>query len=160
MRLIISLYAVQLLFIALTPWALSIFRLAVIWPLLFIAVQMLLGRHAARWIDARPEDGHVNWTVTSLLAGVAVQLPGILSALVIVDGYSRGFVTPDAFDFLTQVWYAPFDPLFAYLPRVLYDAVPLYFAVNLLLPFIMAPLPLCGFLLSRSRRWRHQHSNP
>jgi hypothetical protein len=142
-QLIISLYITQVLFIALTPQALSSPRLAIFWPLLFIAVQVLLGRHAAGSASKRQ-------TLPALLAGAAAQLPGIISALVILDGYSKGFTTPDAFDFTTQVWYSPFAPLFALLPRVQYDGAPLYFLVNLLLPFIIAPLPLCGYLLRRN----------
>jgi hypothetical protein len=140
--LIINLYIVQVLFIALTPLALSIPRLAIIWLLLFIAVQALLGWLAAGRISERP-------ALLSLSAGVAAQLPGIISALTILTGYSRGIITPDAFDFTTQVWYSPFAPLFALLPRVQYDFVPLYFLVNLLLPFTIAPMPMCGLLLRR-----------
>jgi hypothetical protein len=141
-QLIINLYIVQVLFIALTPLALSIPRLAIIWLLLFIAVQALLGWLAAGRISERP-------ALLSLSAGVAAQLPGIISALTILTGYSRGIITPDAFDFTTQVWYSPFAPLFALLPRVQYDFVPLYFLVNLLLPFTIAPMPMCGLLLRR-----------
>jgi len=140
--LIINLYIVQVLFIALTPLALSIPRLAIIWLLLFIAVQALLGWLAAGRISERP-------ALLSLSAGVAAQLPGIISALTILTGYSRGIITPDAFDFTTQAWYSPFAPLFALLPRVQYDFVPLYFLVNLLLPFTIAPMPMCGLLLRR-----------
>ncbi|MGD0622552.1 MAG: hypothetical protein ABSA82_08850 [Thermacetogeniaceae bacterium] len=113
-QLIINLYIVQVLFIALTPLALSIPRLAIIWLLLFIAVQALLGWLAAGRISERP-------ALLSLSAGVAAQLPGIISALTILTGYSRGIITPDAFDFTTQVWYSPFAPLFALLPRVQYE---------------------------------------
>ena len=140
--MIINLYIVQVLFIALTPQALSNPRLAIIWPLLFIAVQVLLGWLAAGRISERP-------ALLSLSAGVAAQLPGIISALTILTGYSRGIITPGAFDFTTQVWYSPFAPLFALLPRVQYDFVPLYFLVNLLLPFTIAPMPMCGLLLRR-----------
>ena len=140
--MIINLYIVQVLFIALTPLALSIPSLAIIWLLLFIAVQALLGWLAAGRISERP-------ALLSLSAGVAAQLPGIISALTILTGYSRGIITPDAFDFTTQVWYSPFAPLFALLPRVQYDFVPLYFLVNLLLPFTIAPMPMCGLLLRR-----------
>ncbi len=83
------------------------------------------------------------------MAGAVAQLPGIISALVDFAGYSRGIITPEAFDFTAQVWYSPFAPLFALLPRVQYDSVPLYFLVTLLLPFIIAPLPMCGLLLRR-----------
>jgi len=143
-QLISSLYIAQVLFIALTPQALSISWLAIAWPLLFIAVQVLLGRHAARSATKR-------LALLTLLAGVAAQLPGIISAVVILHGYFKGFTTPDAFDFTTQVWYSPFAPLFALLPRVQYDGAPLYFLVNLLLPFIIAPLPLCGCFLRRKQ---------
>ncbi len=142
-QLIISLYITQVLFIALTPLALSSPRLAMFWPLMFIAAQVLLGRHAAGCSSKRQ-------TLPALLAGAAAQLPGIISAVVILDGYFKGFTTPDAFDFITQVWYSPFAPLFALLPRAQYDGAPLYFLVNLLLPFIIAPVPLCGYLLRRS----------
>jgi heme A synthase len=142
LRFIIILYVAQVLFIALTPLALSIPRLAIIWPLLFIAVQVLLGWRAGA-ISKKP-------SLLVLLAGAAAQLPGIISSLVVLIGYSRGITTPDAFDFITQVWYAAFAPLFALLPRVYYDNVPLYFLINLLLPFIIAPLPVCGILLRRS----------
>jgi hypothetical protein len=141
--LIISLYIAQVLFIALTPQVLSISWLAIVWPLLFIAVQVLLGRHAAGSAPKR-------LTLLTLLAGAAAQLPGIISAVVILDGYFKGFTTPDAFDFTTQVWYSPFAPLFALLPRVQYDGAPLYFLVNLLLPFIITPLPLCGYFLRKN----------
>ena len=141
--MISSLYITQVLFIALTPVALSCPRLAMFWPLLFIVVQVLLGRRAAGSASNKQ-------TLLALLAGLAAQLPGIISAVIILDGYSKGFTTPDAFDFTTQVWYSPFAPLFALLPRVQYDGAPLYFLVNLLLPFIIAPLPLCGYLLCRN----------
>jgi hypothetical protein len=140
--LIISLYITQVLFIALTPLALSSPRLAIFWPL-FIAAQVLLGRHAAGSSSKKQ-------TLLAFLAGAAAQLPGIISAVVILDGYFKGFTTPDAFDSITQIWYSPFAPLFALLPRAQYDGAPLYFLVNLLLPFIIAPVPLCGYLLRRS----------
>jgi hypothetical protein len=114
-----------------------------LWPLLFIAVQILLGRRTAGNLPK-------NHTFLALLAGTVAQLPGIISAVVILDGYFKGFVTPDAFDFITQVWYSPLAPLFALLPRTQYDGVPLYFLANLLLPFIMAPAPLCGYILRRN----------
>jgi hypothetical protein len=108
-----------------------------------MTVQVLLGWHAGS-IPERP-------SLSVLLAGTAAQLPGIISSLVVLTGYSRGITTPDAFDFITQVWYAPFASLFALLPKVFYDSIPLYFLINLLLPFIMAPLPVCGKLLRRRR---------
>ena len=144
-QLIISLYTTQVLFIALAPLALSSPRLAIFWPLLFIIFQVLLGRRAA-------VSGSKRQTLPALLAGAAAKLPGIFSAVVILDGFFKGFTTPDAFDFITQVWYSPFAPLFALLPRLQYDGAPLYFLVNLLLPFIIAPLPLCGYLLRRTAR--------
>ncbi len=142
MHLIINLYIAQVLFIALTPLALSSPCLATIWPLLFIAVQVLLGWLAASRMPGRP-------ALPAFLAGTTAQLPGIISALIILTGYSRGIITPGAFDFTTQVWYSPFASLFALLPRVQYDGVPLYFLVNLLLPFAIAPMPMCGLLLRR-----------
>ena len=144
MQLIISLYITQFLFIALTPQALSSPRLAIFWPLLFISVLVLLGWHAAGRFSGRQ-------ALLALLAGTAAQLPGIISALIILIGNSRGFTTPDAFDFTAQIWYSPFAPLFAMLPRIQYDGAPLYFGVNLLLPLFIAPAPMCGLLLHRCR---------
>jgi hypothetical protein len=141
--LIVSLYITQVLFIALTPLALSSPNLAIFWPLLFLACHVMLGHYHAKY-------AFKGQTFLGLLAGAASQLPGIISAFIILDGYYKGFTTPDAFDFITQVWYSPFAPLFALFPRAHYDGVPLYFLVNLLLPFIIAPLPLCGYLLQRN----------
>lgn len=142
LRLIINLYAAEAVFIALTPLALSCSRLAIFWPLLFLAVQVLLGWHTAK-TNLSP--------LTSCLAGAAAQLPGIISALVDFVGYARNISTPEAFDFAAQVWASPFAPLFPLLPRTQYNSVPFYFLVTLVLPFVIAPLPMCGLLLRRSR---------
>ena len=140
--MIIYLYATQVVFIALTPLALSCPRLAIFWPLLFIAVQVLLGwQTAGRDLEQAGPAGFIGRG--------SGPTAGIISALVDFAGYSRGIITPEAFDFTAQVWYSPFAPLFALLPRVQYDSVPLYFLVTLLLPFIIAPLPMCGLLLRR-----------
>lgn len=141
-QLIINLYIAQVVFIALTPLVLSNARLAVTWPLLFVAVQVLLGWQGAARMAKRP-------ALMAMLAGASAQLPGIISALVILKGIASGYTTPDAFDFAIQIWYSSFAPLSALLPCVQYDYVPLYFLVTLLLPFFLTLMPACGALLRR-----------
>lgn len=144
LRLIFYLYTAQCLSIVLTPLALSgAYLLALLWPLLFMLVQALLGWYGAGRFCAKP-------SVPVLLAGVTAQMPGIISALVIIRGIFAGSTNPDAFDFTIQIWYSSFTPLFAFLPRMQYHGVPLYFLVTLLLPFIVALLPACGALLRRN----------
>ena len=125
-----------------TSLVLSYPRLAIVWPLLFIAVQVLLGWHAAA-VSLKGRPYWLYWP------GWRPNCP-VSSAPWSFSGYSKGITTPEAFDFTAQVWYSPFAPLYALLPRVQYDSIPLYFLVNLLLPFIIAPLPMCGLLLRRS----------
>jgi hypothetical protein len=139
-RLIINLYIAQILFIAITPLALSNPILAAVWPLLFITTQIIIGWHA-------PVSALRMSPLLALCAGITTQLPSIISALIIISGYSRNINAPDACDFIVQVWYSAFDPLFALLPRIHYHNVPFYFLVNLLLPFIVTPMPMCGIIL-------------
>jgi hypothetical protein len=143
LRLIFCLYTIQILSIALTSLVVSGSYLALLWPLLFVLVQLLLGWCGAGRFSVKPP-------VPVLLAGLTAQAPGIISALVIIKGILAGATSPDAFDFTIQIWCSPFTPLFALLPRTQYHGVPLYFLVTLLLPFVAALLPACGALLRGS----------
>jgi len=139
-RLVGYLYMAQVLSIALTPLVLFSSGLAILWPLLFVTVQVWLGWLSAARITNRP-------ALQAAAAGVLAQLPGIISALVIFKGIANGYTTPDAFDFTIQIWYSAFARLSALLPHVQYGSVPLYFLVTLILPFIIPLLPACGALL-------------
>ncbi len=138
-RLIIKLYILQIIFIALTPLLLESPRLAPIWPLLFLISMAALGF----WGSA----GMRRPLLSSFLAGLSSQLPGIACALVILTGLGFNITTPEAFDFIAQVWYSHFAPLFAMLPRTQYDGVPLYWWATLMLSFILPFLPAAGALL-------------
>lgn len=142
-RSIIDLYLLQIIFIALTPLMLESPRLATAWPLLFLAFMTALGFLESAGMR-RP-------LLHAFLAGVASQAPGIVSASVILTGVLCNIDTPEAFDFITQVWYSHFAPLFGMLPRLRYDGVPLYFMLCLALPFILPFLPALGALLQLRR---------
>ncbi len=76
-----------------------------------------------------------------LLAGYLSQLPGIACALIIFSGKLSSLVIPEAFDFIIQLWHAPFAPLFPYLPRVQLWRIPLYYLLTLILSFVIPFLP-------------------
>ncbi len=139
-QLVGYLYMAQLLSIALTPLVLFSSGLAILWPLLFVIVHVWLGWLGAARIAERP-------VLQAAAAGALAQLPGIISALVIVKGIANGYTTPDAFDFTIQIWYSAFARLSAVLPHVQYGYIPLYFVVTLILPFVSLLLPACGALL-------------
>lgn len=135
-----ELFWLHIYFILLTPLLLTFNRFCISGPLAYFTILF--------WVGLRKTGGVSQAPRTTLLAGYLGQLPGIITALIVMTGNWLP-VAPDTFDFLIQLWQTPLSPIYPLLPRTSFRGVPLYFCLTLISSFLLPLIPASGAYLSQ-----------